>query len=143
MYDYLVPFSFAWMVVAALLGLRLGVASIKYARRIDDIANSGDLAAYHAESKAFLWQKTVHAHTFLFSVVGAVIFFTLGHHVTATSLKDLIAGAVMVAAVLWPMAALRESRPLMGVADILFLLAIAACGASLFLPSDMRWWGAG
>ena len=77
MYDYLLPFSFVWILVGALLGLRLGAASVDYGRRVEAIARAGNLAAYHEENRAFHWQKTVHAHTFLFSVVGAVIFLML------------------------------------------------------------------
>jgi len=134
-YDYLLPFSLMWMLVAALLGLRLGASSVDYGRRIEAIARAGNLAAYHEENRAFHWQKTVHAHTFLFSVVGAVIFLALGHYGAGAMLKNLIAGAVMSASVIWTLAALRESRPLMGLADVLLLLAIAACGAGLFLSS--------
>ncbi len=125
MYAYLLPFAVVWMLVAALLGLRLGIRSFAYGPQVEEIAKNGDLAAYHAATRSFNWSKLVHAHTFLFSVVGVVIFFALGHSALGAITKDVVATGIMVASVAWTLAALREFRPIMGLADILLLISLA------------------
>ncbi len=125
MYSYLLPFSVVWMLVAALLGLRLGIQSLSFGPQVEEIAKKGELATYHAATRSFNWSKLVHAHTFLFAVVGVVIFVALGHSALGEIAKDIVATGVMVASVAWTLAALREFRPIMGLADILLLISIA------------------
>ncbi len=125
MYSYLLPFSVVWMLVAALLGLRLGIRSLSFAPQVEEIAKKGELAAYHAATRSFNWSKLVHAHTFLFAVVGVVIFVALGHSALGELAKDIVATGVMVASVAWTLAALREFRPIMGLADFVLLISIA------------------
>lgn len=131
MHAYLLPFSYVWMFVAALLGLRLGIASLRFNAKIGEIAQSGDLASYHAASRAFNWSKTVHAHTFLFSTVAAVTFFALDRSVYGTTAKDVITAGIMAASVLWTLGAIKEIRPLMGIADFAFLFSVGAAAYGL------------
>ena len=125
MYAYLLPFAVVWMVVAALLGLRLGIRSFSFGPQVEELAKKGDLAAYHTATRSFNWSKLVHAHTFLFSVVGVVIFVALGHSALGEIAKDVVATGITVASVAWTLAALREFRPIMGLADILLIISLA------------------
>lgn len=131
MYEALLPFSYLWMLVAALLGLRLGIRSLGFNAEIDRISERGDLAAYHSATTAFNRNKTIHAHTFLFAVVGAVSFFALGHSTFGDTMKGIVAAGIMLSSCIWTVAAIGNVRPAMGLADFILLFAIATGGYGL------------
>lgn len=131
MSDLLQCFGFAWMCVSALIGLYLGVKHLGVAERLVALANAGQLAEYHRQHTAFRWSVTVHAHGFLFSVVCVLVSVVLPRHALAPMVINAVGGGLMVSTVIWTGAALARFRPLMGLADVGFLAAIATTAVSL------------
>jgi len=131
MHAYLLVFSYFWMIVAAILGLRLGISSLGFGARIDEVVGRNDLATYHALTRGFNWSKTVHAHTFLFSVVSATTYFALGQSAYGNLAKDIIAAGLMAGSVGWTLGASRQIRPVMGLSDFVFLFSVIGTGYGL------------
>lgn len=121
MSDLLQMFGFCWMGVAAHLGLFVGVKHPKFGAKLDALAKAGNLAEYHREQTEFRHKVTVHAHTFLFSVVCLFVAAALPRLALPPYMIDLTAIGMMVAPVLWTVAALAQIRMLMGLADGVFL----------------------
>lgn len=124
MSTYLLFFGFSWMVVAALIGLVQGVRHARVTARLDALAHSKDVEAYHREVTQFRGNIAVHAHAFLFSVVCIASALTLGHAALPAPVPSVLAAVFAAATVTWTAAALLRSRPLMGLADVAFLLGL-------------------
>lgn len=128
----LVAFGFAWMVVAALIGLFLGAKHENHNEALASAAACGNFVEYHRIFEAYKWRSSVHGHSMLFSLsavgVGVVLSSPLG---SAIPRADLVAAVMMFATVLWTLAAARRLRPLMGLADLLFLGVMASCAAGI------------
>lgn len=131
MSDMLQLFGFTWMIVSALIGLYLGVKHLGVAERLDALANAGQLAEYHRQHTAFRWTVTVHAHGFLFSVVCVLVSMVLPRLALAPMVVSAVGIGLMVSTVIWTGAALARFRPLMGLADVGFLAAIATTAVGL------------
>ena len=125
MYRYLLEFSYFWMLVAALIGLRLGMSTLTVDREVADAVAENSLASYHRVMQRFNWIKVIHAHTFLFAIVGALTYFALAHVKGGGVFKDIIAGGVIAASVGWTCGAGAKSRPVMGAADVVLLICLA------------------
>ncbi len=129
----LVAFGFAWMVVAALIGLYLGVKHESHVKTLESAAAGGDLVEYHRVFDAYKWHSSVHAHGMLFSLssvgVGIVLASPLGSAIPGAA---GIVAALIFATVAWTLAAATRLRPLMGMADLLFLgvMALVAGGVA-------------
>jgi hypothetical protein len=127
----LIAFGFCWMVVAALLGLYLGAKHVSHLGDLGKAAARGDLASYHQTFEAYKWRSSIHAHSMLFSLsavaVGAVLPLA---GLSVTAMERLVVVLILVT-VIWTLAALRRIRPVMGVADITFLGAMATLGWSM------------
>jgi len=129
----LVAFGFCWMVVAALIGLYLGAKHQGHIEQLEAAANSGNLASYHQAFEAYKWRSTVHAHGMLFSLSSAGVGLLLtpsGSGIVFFG-TEAVVGTLISATVVWTLAALRRMRPLMGLADLLFIGAIAVVAASV------------
>jgi hypothetical protein len=132
--NLLIAFGFGWMVVAALLGLYLGAKHEHHIKALASAAACGNLGEYHRVFEAYKWRSSVHAHSMLFSLsavaVGLVLNSPAGSGVPR---PDWVAGVLALTTVLWTVAAVRRIRPLMGVADLLFLSVIAVVALSMAL----------
>ncbi|MBN8476318.1 hypothetical protein [Sulfuritalea sp.] len=131
MSDLLQIFGFTWMLVSALIGLYLGVKHLGVAERLEALANTGQLAEYHHLHTAFRWTVTVHAHGFLFSVVCVLVSVVLPRLALAPMVVNAVGIGLMVSTVIWTSAALARFRPMMGLADVGFLVAIATTAIGL------------
>ena len=127
----LIAFGFGWMVVAALIGLYLGV---KHDRHIGDLATAagrGDLALYHQTFEAYKWRSSIHAHGMLFSLSAIVVGAVLPQAGLSAPTMERLVAVLMIVTVIWTLAALGRIRPLMGLADIAFIGTMATVGWSM------------
>jgi len=131
----LIAFGFGWMVVAALLGLYLGAKHEGHLVDLENAAGSGSLARYHRTFEAYKWRSSIHAHGMLFSLSSVAIGVVLPQTgLDQTAARWLILGLV-VATVVWTLAALRRIRPIMGVADIVFAGSLATVAWNMAINS--------
>jgi hypothetical protein len=122
--DMLVVFGFGWMVVGALIGLVLGAKHERHIDALGSAAACGNFVEYHRMFEAYKWRSSVHAHSMLFSLSAVGVGLVLGSPV-GSGVPDPVAAVLVVATVTWTLAATRRFRPLMGLADLLYLGAIA------------------
>lgn len=129
--NILIMFGYCWMVVAALIGLLLAKRHETTLADLERIAAAGDLAEYHRVNDGYKWNKTVHAHSFLFSTVAVTVGLAMSRMNYAVEVRDGMAIALMAAAVVWTIGGLRSSKPLMAVGDITLLVSIAMSAIGL------------
>ncbi len=129
----LVAFGFGWMVVAALIGLFLGAKHESHVDQLEAAAVSGNLVRYHQIFDAYKWRSSVHAHGMLFSLSSVGVGLVLSRNPSAAAFPgaDVLIGMLILATVVWTLAAVKRVRPLMGLADLLFIGAIAVVAASV------------
>jgi hypothetical protein len=122
----LIAFGLAWMVVAALIGLFLGAKHQAHVEEMRTTAAQSDLVGFYRTFEAYKWNSSVHAHGMLFSLsviaIGSILPYT-GFTKTAS---EILVGTLITATIVWTFAGLRRIRPLMGLADLLFIFSIAA-----------------
>jgi hypothetical protein len=121
----LIAFGFAWMVIAALIGLFLGAKHENHIETLGSAAACGNFVEYHRIFEAYKWRSSVHAHGMLFSLTSVAVGLVLLQSGHGVPMPGALAGALTIATVVWTLAALRRIRPLMGLADLLFICAIA------------------
>ena len=121
----LIAFGFGWMVVAALLGLYLGAKHQSHIDHLGNAASAGDLVRYHQEFESYKWRSSVHAHGMLFALSSVGVGLVLSRKGFESVPAEALAAMLMVATVVWTLAALPRIRPLMGLADLLFAGALA------------------
>lgn len=131
MAERLVMFGFAWMVVAALVGLVLARLHHESLEQLETVAGRGDLLEYHRISDAYKWNKTVHAHAFLFSLVAVSVGLAMPRMVYPLLVIDALGVALMVAPVTWTIGARFSLRPLMVIGDLALLASIAVAAAGM------------
>ncbi len=124
MHAGLVAFGFVWMIVAAMIGLVLGAKHDGHLEKLRQYAKDGDLVAYHRDTEKYKAGATVHAHSFLFSVVLILVAMVVGKLPFPEIVKDSVPYVLMGSTVLWTISALRIIRPLMIVADGVFFLTV-------------------
>lgn len=127
----LVMFGFAWMVVAALVGLVLAKLHHESLAQLEAVAAKGDLLEYHRISDVYKWNKTVHAHAFLFSLVAVSVGLAMPRMVYPQFVTDALGVALMVAPVTWTVGAKFSFRPLMVIGDLALLASIAVAAAGM------------
>ena len=134
----LISFGFAWMVVAALLGLYLGVKHERHGQSLESAAAQGNLVEFHRILDAYKWRSSVHGHGMLFSLSAVAV----GAIVPSTGLSpartELLVATLIAATVVWTLAALKRIRVLMGLADLSFICAIALTAWSVANPMAAR-----
>lgn len=130
MEDILITFGFAWMTLAAVLGLHLGVKHERHIEALERLAGEGRLLDYHREHSAYRQRVAVHAHGFLFSLVCVATGLAISRMAYPDALSDGLTMALMGASVIWFTGGLWRIRALMGMADFVFLgsLIVAAVG---------------
>lgn len=122
--DLLIVFGFAWILVAATLGLLQGVRHTGHLARLDELATSGDLAAYHQEAIRYRRGVNTHTHAMLFALLTLTTALVLkalgaaGADVRAIAL--LAAGATVV----WTAGGLLNVKAVKGAGDLFLLLAM-------------------
>ncbi len=126
MADVLVLFGFFWMVVAAFIGLFLAKRHELTLGDLERIAAKGNLIEYHRVSEGYKWNKTVHAHAFLFSVVSVVIGLAMPGMKYPVPVIEVLAMVQMLSVVLWTLGGIRSSRPLMVIGDLSLMASIVA-----------------
>lgn len=127
----LVLFGFCWMVVAAIIGVLLAKRHENSLVQLEKIAARGDLAEYHRVSDAYRWNKTVHAHSFLFSVVAVCVGLAMGKMNYPETAVNVLATALMLSPVVWTLGGLRANRLLMVVGDLTLLIGIVMAAVGL------------
>lgn len=131
MENVLILFGFCWMVAGALIGFLLAKRHETDLGNLTEIAAKGDLAEYHRVSDAYKWNKTVHAHTFLFSVVAICIGLSMARMHYSETASTALALAMMLAPVVWTIGGVRSSRPLMAIGDVTLLISIVMAVAGM------------
>ena len=121
----LIAFGFGWMVVAAILGLVLGAKHVDHLDQLERAVSDGDFARYHRELESYKWRSSVHAHGMLFSLSSVGVGLVLAQKGFVANGAEALAGALIAATVVWTPAAMRRIRLLMGLADLLFVGALA------------------
>ena len=126
MANMLVMFGYSWMVMAAIIGLLLAKRHETTLGDLERIAATGNLSEYHRVNDGYKWNKTVHAHAFLFSVVSVAIGLAMPRMNYPDAVTSVLAIALMVAVVVWTVGGLRSSKPLMVIGDLTLLASIVA-----------------
>lgn len=128
----LISFGFAWMVVAALIGLFLGAKHENHIEALGSAAACGNFSEYHRIFEAYKWRSSVHAHGMLFSLSSVAVGLVLRSPASGgVSGSPAIIATLIFATVAWTLAAAVRIRPLMGLADLLFIGAIAVVAGSI------------
>jgi len=122
--DVLVVFGFSWMIVAAMIGMYLGITHDSHLEKLEDIAKHGTLWQYHERLEKYKWKITVHAHSFLFSVINVLIGTLIQKMAFSEMISAILVFGLMASAFLWTVGGLRRSKALMGLGDILMLAGI-------------------
>lgn len=125
MASILIAFGLSWMVVAALIGLHLGVKHVAHIDELGTLAAKSDLAEFQRTLEAYKWRSSVHGHSMLFSLSAIVVGLVLPGTGYSPGTIGMLASALMAATVVWTASSLRRIRPLMGLADITFACTIA------------------
>lgn len=131
MENVLITFGFSWMVVAAIIGFLLAKRHEETLVDLGKIAATGNLAEYHRVNDGYKWNKTVHAHAFLFSVVAVLVGLAMTKMNYSQTVSDGLAIALIVSAVVWTIGGLRSNRPLMVIGDLTLLVSVAMSGIGL------------
>lgn len=119
------------MVVAAIIGIFLAKLHHTTLERLEQIAAKGNLAEYHQVNVGYMWNKTVHAHAFLFSVVVICIGLAMAKMNYSEAARNVLAIALMLSAVTWTLGGLRSNRPLMVIGDLTLLFSIVAAALGM------------
>ena len=135
MANILVMFGFSWMVVAAIVGLLLAKRHETTLVDLEKIAATGNLAEYHRVNDGYKWNKTVHAHAFLFSVVAVTVGLAMAKMGYSEQVINGLAIALMAAPPVWTVGGLLANRPLMAIGDLTLLVSVsmAAIGIAMAL----------
>jgi hypothetical protein len=124
MHAGLLAFGFTWMIVAALIGIVLGAKHDNHLEKLRQYAKDGNLVAYNQDTEKYKAGATVHAHSFLFSVILVLVAMVVGKLPFPPIVKENIPYVLMCSTVLWTIAALRVIRPLMILTDMMFFLTV-------------------
>lgn len=124
MADALVVFGFSWMVIGAFIGLYLAGKHEPHLGQLEEIAKSGSLIDYHRTLDAYKWKVTVHAHSFLFALVGIAVGLVMPRMSYSPTVTAVLAVTLMVSPVVWTVGGWRLSKPIMAIGDLLLLLAL-------------------
>ena len=135
MHAGLLAFGFTWMIVAALVGIVLGAKHDHHLEKLRQYAKEGNLAAYHQDTETYKAGATVHAHSFLFSVVLVLVAMVVGKLPFPPIVTENIPYVLMCSTTLWTVSALRVIRPLMIVADAVFFLVVIAVAYGLVVTA--------
>jgi len=119
------------MIVAALIGAVIGVKHERHIEQLGLLAKRGSLAEFHSELEKFKAVSTAHAHSFLFCVVLILVAFVLRQLPYPEPITKIIPGVLVASTVMWTAAALKQVRPIMAAADVLFFAALLAVAAGL------------
>jgi len=120
----LISFGFGWMVVAAFIGLFLGVKQESHLKSLETASVLGDLAEFHRIFDAYKWRSSVHAHGMLFSLSAVMVGVVLPQTGYGAETAGLLAGALIAATIVWTLSGLARIRPLMGLCDLVFVATI-------------------
>ena len=131
MHAVLLAFGFSWMIVAAVIGIVLGAKHDGHLERLEQLAKQGNLTAYNKETQNYKAGATTHGHSFLFAVVMVLVAIVVGQLPYPTVVKAILPYVLMGSTALWTIAALKVIRPLMILADAVFLFAIITIAAGL------------
>ena len=124
MQNMLILFGFCWMVVAALVGFLLAKRRHMAIEQLDVFAAQGNLGEYHWVSLGYHWNKTVHAHTFLFSVVAVCIGLAMTRMNYTETVSNVLAIAMMLSPAVWTLGGMRSNKVLMVIGDTTLLISI-------------------
>ncbi|MFA7282817.1 MAG: hypothetical protein WC100_22255 [Sterolibacterium sp.] len=131
MANVLMTFGFSWMVVAAIIGFLLAKRHEVSLAQLEKIAAAGNLAEYHRVNDGYKWNKTIHAHAFLFSVVAVLVGLVIPKMAYSPMVTDGLAIALMCAAVVWTLGSIRSLVPIMAIGDFLLLGSVATSALGL------------
>lgn len=126
MANLLILFGFAWMVVAAIIGLLLARRRELVKIELEKMAVKGDLTEYHRLDLIYKWNKTVHSHAMLFSVVAVSVGLAMERMNYPEMVIKALAWALMIAAIVWTIGGLRSNRWLMLIGDVALLGSMVA-----------------
>jgi|SRR5208282_2328870 len=135
MHSGLLAFGFTWMIVAALIGIVLGAKHDNHLEKLREYAKEGNLVAYNRDTEAYKAGATVHAHSFLFSVILILVAIVLEKLPFPPVVIASIPYALMCTTVLWTISALRVIRPLMILADMVFFLIVIGIAFGLVVTA--------
>ena len=131
MANILILFGFAWMVVAALLGFLLARRHESASVALERLAAKGDFLEYHRAYTTYAWNKTVHAHAFLFSVVAVLVGLAFDRMHYPEAIGQGLVLAMITSAVVWTLGALRANRPLMVIGDLALLASVVTAAIGM------------
>jgi hypothetical protein len=131
MANMLILFGFSWMVVAAIIGFLLARRHELTLVQLEEIAAQGNLAEYHRVNAGYKWNKTVHAHAFLFSIVAVSVGLAMAKMNYSETVNNALAIALMVSAVVWTIGGLLSNRPLMVIGDFALLASVAMAAVGM------------
>ncbi len=131
MANMLVMFGYSWMVMAAIIGLLLAKRHETTLGDLERIAATGNLSEYHRVNDGYKWNKTVHAHAFLFSMVSVTVGLAMPKMGYSETVINDLAIALMMATVVWTLGGLRSNRPLMVIGDLTLLISVAMSAIGL------------
>lgn len=131
MANTLVLFGFCWMVVAALLGLVLAKRHETALGQLEQLAAKNNLAEYHRVDDIYKWNKMVHAHAFLFSVVAVCIGLAMARMNLSAMVGNALSIALMGSAAVWTLGALLKSRLLMVIGDLTLLVSLITAAVGM------------
>ena len=131
MANLLILFGFSWMVVAAIIGFLLARRHELASVALEKIAAKGDLAGYHRADAIYKWNKMVHAHAFLFSVVAVCAGLAMDRMNYSELGGRVLAYTMMASAVVWTIGGMRSNRALMVIGDVALLAGVVAAAIGM------------
>jgi hypothetical protein len=129
----LIMFGFAWILVASVIGMVLGLSREKKITELEQLAVQARMVDFVNKDWEYRWSKSRHSHSILFAVLCIVVGFALDHiDPASTTLVTAITTLIIAAVVIWTLASIRHIVPLMGVADIMLFAGLLLTGWLMF-----------
>ena len=134
MAHHLIMFGFAWILVASIMGMVLGLSRENRIAELEQLAAQTRLADMVKKDWEYRWLKSRHAHSILFAILCIVVGFALDQvSPVSTTLVTIITSLMIGAVVIWTLASIRHIVPLMGVADVMIFTAVLLTGWLMFV----------
>jgi hypothetical protein len=134
MAHHLIVFGFAWILVASIMGMFLGLSREKRIAELEQLGAQSKLVDLIKKDWEYRWSKSRHAHSILFAILCIVVGFALDQvGPESATFVAIITTLMMAAVVIWTLASIRHIVPLMGLADFMLFSGLLLTGWLMFV----------
>jgi len=126
-------FGLSWLLIGSVIGLLLTRRRESHLGEIDALFTHEELLEHYRRDWEYRWIKTCHAHSALFSVVCVVIGSVLNSFdIPPSAITKTLVVLLVSSVVLWTVSSFRSIKPVMAIADLMFVGGISITVYVLF-----------